>query len=193
MGLALKNLKGKPVRTAVLVMLTALLAAAVLSGTLIVSSLRRGLVSLENRLGAEIMVVPYEATTKKSFENIVLQGSTGYFYMDNSVVDKIKQLEGIGELSVQFYLATSSAGCCSIPVQIIGFDPDTDFTVQPWIQKSTNESLGYCDVVVGSDLNAFVGDTLQFYGIDCRVAAKLGRTGTSFDTTVFTKATNTTK
>lgn len=186
MGLALNNLKGKPVRTAVLVMLTALLAAAVLSGTLIVSSLRRGLDSLENRLGAEIMVVPYEATTKKSFENIVLQGSTGYFYMDNSVVDKIKQLEGIGELSVQFYLATSSAGCCSIPVQIIGFDPDTDFTVQPWIQKSTNESLGYCDVVVGSDLNAFVGDTLQFYGIDCRVAAKLGRTGTSFDTTVFT-------
>ncbi len=186
MSLAFKNLRGKPVRTAVLVILTVLLALTVFAGTLTVSSLRSGLGSLENRLGAEVMVVPYEATTKKSFENILLQGSTGYFYMDKSVYDKISKTEGIGRISEQFYLASTSSGCCSIPVQIIGIDPETDFTVQPWIKKSFDKPLGDCDIVVGNDLNAFVGDTLQFYGTDCRVAAKLEKTGTSFDTTVFT-------
>ena len=185
-SLAVKNLKGKPVRTAVLVTLTALLALGVFAGTVIITSLRSGLGSLEDRLGAEIMVVPYEATTKKSFENIILQGSTGYFYMEDSLLERVKEREGIGQLSVQLYLASTSSGCCSIPVQIIGFDPETDFTVQPWIKKSSTEPLGKLDIVVGSDLNAFVGDTLRFYGVDCRVAAKLDKTGTSFDTTVFT-------
>ena len=184
-SLPFKNLRGKPLRTAVLVTLTALLALTFLAGTLTVSSLRSGLASLENRLGAEIIVVPYEATTKKSFENIVLQGSTGYFYMDKQLADKVCSAEGIGQCSSQFYLASTSAGCCSIPVQIIGFDPDTDFTVQPWIRRSFDEPLGDGDIVVGNDLNAFVGDTLQFYGVECRVAAKLDKTGTSFDTTVF--------
>ena len=105
--------------------------------------------------------------------------------MDKQLADKVCSAEGIGQCSSQFYLASTSAGCCSIPVQIIGFDPDTDFTVQPWIRRSFDEPLGDGDIVVGNDLNAFVGDTLQFYGVECRVAAKLDKTGTSFDTTVF--------
>ena len=42
------------------------------------------------------------------------------------------------------------------------------------------------DIVVGNDLNAFVGDSLSFYGVECRASAKLDKTGTSFDTAVFT-------
>ena len=82
-NLPLKNLKGKPVRSAMLLLLTVLLSFVILAGSLTVSSLRTGLSSLQSRLGADIMVVPYEATTKSSLENIVLQGNTGYFYMDS--------------------------------------------------------------------------------------------------------------
>ena len=113
-----------------------LLAAAVLAGSLIVGSLRTGLHSLEARLGADVMVVPYEATSKSSVESIVLQGNIGYFYMDQAAYSKIASREGIGQISAQFFLASASAGCCSVPVQIIGFDPETDFTVTPWIRKS---------------------------------------------------------
>ena len=180
-----KNIKGKPIRTAALVFITALLSLTVLGGSLIITSLRKGLSSLESRLGADIMVVPYEAATKSDLENIVLQGNTGYFYMDNAYVEKVSQCEGIGQLSCQFFLASASSSCCSIPVQIIGFDPETDFTIDPWIKKSYNNELQTLDVVVGNDLNAFVGDTLTFYGQECHVAAKLDKTGTSYDTTVF--------
>ncbi len=185
-SLPVRSLKGKPVRTAALVLLTALLSLTIFGGTLIVSSLRSGLGSLESRLGADIMVVPYEATTKKKLENIVLQGNTGYFYMDQSYMEQISRCEGISQISGQFFLASTSSGCCTLPVQIIGFDPDTDFTITPWIKKSYSNDLKKLDIVVGNDLNAFVGDTLSFYGVDCHVAAKLDKTGTSFDTTVFT-------
>ena len=184
--LAVQNLTGKPVRTAVLTVLAALLALAVFGGSLIVTSLRTGLHSLEDRLGADIMVVPYEATTKTNLEAIVLQGATGYFYMDNARAEKVLSCEGIGQASEQFFLASASTGCCSLSVQIIGFDPQTDFSITPWIRRSFGGELQKYDVVVGNDLNAFVGDTLQFYGTEVHVAAKLAKTGTAYDTAVFT-------
>lgn len=187
-SLPVRNLAGKPVRTALLMLLTALLAAAVLAGTLLVGSLRTGLNALEARLGADVMVVPYEATSKSSVESIILQGNIGYFYMDSSVCTKLASREGVAQMSEQFFLASTSAGCCSVPVQIIGFDPETDFTVTPWIRRNGAGVPGDLDLIVGSDLNAFVGDTLTFYGVDCHVAAKLDRTGTYFDTAVFANA-----
>ncbi|MBR1563456.1 MAG: ABC transporter permease [Ruminococcus sp.] len=186
--LTIKSLLGKPVRTVVLMLLTALLGLTVFGGSMTVSSLRSGLGSLESRLGADVMVVPYSAATQKKFEDIILQGSTGYFYMDKKYMNEIAELESVGDISAQFYLASASSSCCSIPVQIIGFDPETDFTITPWINKSGGGKLGIYDVVVGNDLNAFVGDTLTFYGTEVKVAAKLDKTGTSFDTTVFTNA-----
>ena len=186
--LTIKSLLGKPVRTVVLMLLTALLGLTVFGGSMTVSSLRSGLGSLESRLGADVMVVPYSAATQKKFEDIILQGSTGYFYMDKKYMNEIAELESVGDISAQFYLASASSSCCSIPVQIIGFDPETDFTITPWINKSGGGKLGTYDVVVGNNLNAFVGDTLTFYGTEVKVAAKLDKTGTSFDTTVFTNA-----
>ncbi len=186
MNIAYRNVRRRPVRTAVLLVLTALLSLAVCGGTLLVSGLQKGLGSLEARLGADIMVVPYEARSKSNLESIVLQGNPGYFYMDNSRYEKIRGLDGIGQISAQFYLASASSGCCSIPVQIIGFDPETDFTVLPWLKRSYDGNLQTGDIVVGNDLNAFPGDTLTFYGIDCHVAAKLDKTGTYYDSAVFT-------
>jgi len=185
-SLPFRNLRGKPIRTASLILLTALLSLTVLGGTLMITSLKTGLHSLESRLGADIMVVPYEATTKSSLENIVLQGATGYFYMDNAKYQKIASTEGIGQISTQFFLASASSGCCSLSVQIIGFDPETDFTIMPWIKKSYHQNLEKYDIIVGNDLNAFVGDHLTFYGVECHVAGKLDKTGTGFDTAVFT-------
>ena len=185
-SLVWKDLLRRPGRTVGLGLLTALLAFSLLCGTVVVSSLRKGLSSLNDRLGADIMVVPYEATTKTNLANLLLQGSTGYFYMDKSKLDQIASTPGVGQVSAQFYLASTSSGCCSLPVQIIGIDPGTDFTIAPWLKKSGGTELEDGEVYVGNDLNAFVGDTLTFYGEDVRVAGKLDRTGTSLDTAVYT-------
>ena len=191
-SLAFRNVKGRPGRTAALVILTLLMAASIVCGTLTVRSLQTGLNALEARLGADIMVVPASAASKQSFENIVLQGSKGYFYMDSSYYDKVAARDGIDKISSQIFLASASAGCCSVPLQIIGYDPETDFTVTPWIRRSAGGELKDLDVVVGNDLSVFVGNTITFYGVTCNVAAKLDKTGTDLDTAVYTN-TNTIK
>ncbi len=185
-SLPIRNLIKRPARTTGLVILAVLLSVTVFGGTLIVGSLRSGLSSLDDRLGADIMVVPYEATTQSDFEDIILQGSMGYFYMDSSYMDKIADVEGVSQMSPQFYLVSTSLGCCSVPVQIVGFDPATDFSITPWVKKSYNREIQDMEVVVGNDLNVFVGDTMSFYGVNVQVAAKLDKTGTGLDTAVYT-------
>ena len=188
-NLALKNLKRKPVRTAALILLAAFLSLSVFGGSVVVAGLRNGLKSYEARLGADIVAVPYEARTKGTFESILVQGIPGMFYMDEKYYDKIRTIEGVAQASPQFYLASTSAGCCSVPVQIIGFDPDSDFIVNPWIKESYSSELGEGDIIVGSELTVPKNGTLTFYDTPCRIVAKLGKTGTGLDTAVYTNMT----
>ncbi len=181
-----KNLKRKPVRTAAMILLTALLALSVFGGSVVILSLRRGLKSYGQRLGADIVAVPDEARTKKECETILLQGIPGTFYMDEKYYEKIKTIEGVEKVAPEFFLASASAGCCSVAVQIIGFEPELDFTVQPWIEENFQGTIQDGEIIIGNQLVASVGDTLQFYGVPCRVAAKLEKTGTGLDTAVYT-------
>ena len=183
--LSVQNLKRKPGRTAALVLLTAFLSLSVFAGSVIVTSLRNGLDSYGDRLGADIVVVPYEAAATKQFESILLQGIPGMFYMDEQYYEKVCNTSGVEIAAPQFYLASTSAGCCSVPVQIIGFDPENDFTVQPWIRDSYDSELGDGDIIIGSDLTLPADGMLKFYNTECRVVAQLDKTGTGLDTAVY--------
>lgn len=181
----LRNLARKPGRTAALVILTALLALSLFTGTIVISSLRRGLGSMENRLGADIIVVPAEAESKSSMKNMLLQGTIGAFYMDASALEKARETEGVEKASAQIFLSSMKADCCSVKVQIIGFDPENDFVVQPWIEESFNRPLEDMEVVVGCKVGTDVGSTFRIYDRNCRVAARLAATGTGLDTAVY--------
>ena len=183
--LPIKNLLRKPGRTAALVLLTALLAASVFGGSVVVGSLRSGLQSLEARLGADIIVMPAEAESKVSFKNLLLQGTAGAFYMDASVLDEVRGAQGVEIAAPQTFLASLKADCCAIRVQIIGIDPEADFTVKPWIDESHVETLGDMEVAVGCNVAANPGETLKIYDRQTHVVAKLAETGTGLDTAVY--------
>ena len=183
--LARRNLSRRPVRTAALILLAAFLSFSVFVGSMIVLSLQNGLESYESRLGADIVVVPYEARSHGTLESILLQGIPGYFYMDETYLDQVRAISGVESASPQFYLASASAGCCSVAVQIIGFDPDTDFSIQPWIRESYSRDLGDGDVIVGSGITVPKNRILRFYNQNCRVVASLDQTGTGLDTAVY--------
>lgn len=173
-------------RSLALAGLIALLAFTAFAGSVVISGLRSGVGSLEQRLGADIMIVPEDAERASDLEGIVLQGNTGYFYMDRSVLDEVSALDGIGEITTQLFLASANAGCCSMKVQIMGFDPETDFTILPWVKDSYDGSFREGDVVIGCNLMEEVGESVRFYDVKCNVAAKLAKTGTSYDNAVFT-------
>ena len=183
--LTAKNMKRKPVRTAALILIAAFLTLSVFGGSVIVAGLQNGLKSYEARLGADIVAVPYEARTKGAFESILLQGIPGTFYMDEADYEKIRDIEGVETAAPQFYLASASAGCCSVAVQIIGFDPEQDFTVQPWIREHYADKLEKGDIIVGSELTPPKDMSLTFYNTPCTVVAQLDKTGTGLDTAVY--------
>ena len=180
-----KNLVRKPGRTAALLLLTALLALSVFGGSVVILSLRGGLTSLENRLGADVIVVPSSAKSKTNLEQMLLQGTTGYFYMDREKLDKVRQTAGVAEASPQLFLASLRASCCSVPVQVIGFDQETDFTVRPWVAESCSRTLSDKELAVGCRVSAGVGESIRIYGVNCPVVARLAETGTGLDTAVY--------
>ena len=184
-SLSVKNLIRKPGRTAALALLTAFLALAVFGGSVVVLSLRSGLNSLEARLGADIILVPSEAQSKVSFQNMFLQGTTGAFYMDASALEKALEVEGVEKAAPQTFLASLKADCCSIKIQVIGIDPEKDFTVQPWIARSLTRALGDMDVAVGCKVEAGMGEIIRIYEQRCKVVARLEATGTGLDTAVY--------
>ena len=183
--LPLKNLIHRPGRTAALMLLTAFLALSVFGGSVVVGSLRSGLDSLEARLGADIIVMPAEAESKVSFKNLLLQGTAGAFYMDAPALERVKEVEGVAQAAPQTFLASLKADCCAVKVQIIGIDPEADFTVKPWIEQSYSRALDDMEVVVGCRVNADVGEDLRVYGLNTHVTARLAETGTGFDTAVY--------
>jgi putative ABC transport system permease protein len=162
------------------------MTASVFGGLIISSSLKNGLDSLEQRLGADIIVVPKDAEAKTDLENLLLQGTPGYFYMDKSVQEKISAVEGIDLTSPQYFLVSANAECCSVKVQIIGFDEDSDFAVKPWLKEVYDGRLGANEIIVGSKISTRVGHTLKLYGVECKAVGKLDATGTGLDTAIYT-------
>ena len=183
--LPLRNLLRHPGRTASLTVLVAFLALSLFVGSAIVISLNRGLHSLENRLGADLIVVPATSRGKIDPEKIYLQGTTGYYYMNASKLDEIRAMKGVAQASGQVFLASLRADCCSMPIQVIGFDQATDFTIRPWIGEQLKTELGKMEVVAGSRVSAGVNETIRIYGQPCLVAARLDESGTGLDTAVY--------
>lgn len=185
-----KGILKKPVRTGAMIVLIAFLSFSVFAGSLVVSGMKRGLAGLENRLGADAIVVPSSAKSKEDLSNILLNGTTGYFYMDRSVLDKVRDIEGVEKASPQLFLASLRADCCSSAVQVIGIDQESDFSIQPWIEQNYSAALGEYEVVVGCQVNAQVGEHIRIYDRNCTVVARLARTGTGLDTAVYTSIDN---
>ena len=179
------NLMRKPGRTAALILLTAFLSYSLFFGSVVLMSLREGLGSLESRLGADIIVVPSSAQSKTSFKNMLLQGTTGAFYMSRENLARTLEVDGVEKAAPQLFLSSLKADCCSIKIQVIGFDPETDFIVQPWMEESNEREPGDMDVVAGCDVGVGVGDTLKIYDENCHVTGKLAATGTGLDTAVY--------
>ncbi len=185
-SIAIKNIKRRPFRTVATAVLVMFLSFTVFAGAFTIISLQNGLSSYRARLGADIVVVPSSATSHGAVDDIFLQGITGNYYMSAKECDKVMSTEGIEAATTQFFLTSAKASCCSVRVQIIGFDPKTDFSIQPWIRNSYKGTLSDGDVIVGADVNAPLGGTITFYGKEYNVAAQLERTGTGLDSAVYT-------
>ena len=102
--IAQKNIKRKPFRSAAMSGIAMVLSFTLFFGAYMIVSLKEGLSSYQDRLGADIVVVPVSATSHGALDDILLQGITGNYYMNGQTVDKIYAVEGIESITKQFYL-----------------------------------------------------------------------------------------
>ncbi|MBP5402768.1 MAG: ABC transporter permease [Treponema sp.] len=184
--LAESNLRRKPYRTCALVLITFLLSFVLLSSFIFNSSLKKGIKGIQDRIGADLMIVPEGYETKA--ESVLLYGTPDYFYMDRSVEESVRKTDCWKNVTSQVYLTSVSESCCDFPVQIIGFNPETDFIVKTWaknkfkIQEKENERGIF---FAGNNVNVEKG-MVRFFDSTHKITASLSKSGTGVDNVIYT-------
>ena len=179
------NLRGYPVRTGTLVVFSMLMTMAMFGGTMLVSGIDRGLHTVESRLGADIMVTPADADDFDP-QAFLVGAEPSYFYMDEATRDQVAAVDGVEAASAQLFLATARASCCSGRYQVIAFDPETDFTIQPWISDTVGAlDLGDMEVIVGANVGVADPENFSLFGNKLRVVAQFDTTGSTLDNAVY--------
>ncbi|HSA78211.1 MAG TPA: FtsX-like permease family protein, partial [Nitrospirota bacterium] len=182
---AFRNLKRKPTRTWLLFAIVAVVSCTLFSATLFLKSINNALRIGTYRLGADILVVPESAETKA--KSALLSGEPTHFLMDRSILDRVKAVDGVKNATPQLFIKPTSFTCCfNVDVFLVAFEPDTDFTVKPWLEKNLNRGLGRNEIITGRSVPVIVGDRIPFFGTTFTVAGTMEPTGMDFfDRAVF--------
>ncbi len=181
--IAIESIRQKSFRSFALVFLLMIFSFSLFFGSILSHSLSKGMNSLSDRLGADVMVVPEGYDAK--IDSILLSGKPNTFSLPKGSIDKVRKVEGVEKVSGQTFIATLTASCCSYPLQIVGIDFDSDFIIKPWLENNIDKKLGYGEVVIGHRVQGRVGEQLKFFGKKYDVVGKLEQTGMGFDTSVF--------
>ena len=190
LSIALSNLSYKINRTLSMLLLTSLCAASVFACVVLSYGLKNGINTIQKRLGADLMIVPKGAEQK--MQSVLISGEPNYFYTEKEIAEKISQIEGVEKVTSRFYLTSVSEDCCDFPVQIVGFEPETDFVISPWIEESfppdskkiTEEFYTEGCAVTGSNVLT-QKDGVRFFGKTHPVSGKLSKSGAGIDNAVF--------
>ncbi len=183
--LPLENIKRKPLRTCALIVVAACLSAIFFGGSLLSMNLAQGLNSMRARMGADIMVIPNGTHTKA--EALLTNGGSSTFYFANDIENLVRRSPGVQKASAQTYISSLSAGCCAEKLQIIGFDPDSDFVIGPWIYSQHKKTLQKGEMIAGANVLVSYMHTVRLFGHQWPVVAQLAKTGTSIDNSVFVR------
>ena len=182
-NMAVQNLKAKKSRTLFMMFFVVLMSATVFFSTILMNNLKQGIKSTTERAGADVIVIPAEGT--EDIRDSLFAGNPCSVFFDKSWKGYVEKVKGVERVSAQLYVGTLSASCCDLPVQMIAFDPKTDFVVQPWLKNQNAVHLKKGQVLVGNGVEAEPGESIQFYSTEFEVAGKLEQTGMGYDSSVF--------
>lgn len=182
------NLKRRPFRSIAIVFSVAIVAAITFSITMAVYSIEEVISKNAQRLGTDVMVIPEDALKSNS----LISAEPLTFYMDKSVEERVRGVNGVTRTSSQTFLKTLRLGCCTIGnVQLVGYDPESDFTITPWFEEKLGRPLKPNEVMIGDNLIGLIiegrtepdsdaSSTVRLFGEDFTIAGMLDDTGLDF-------------
>lgn len=169
-----------------MILLSLSLAAGFFLMTLLTNlTLVKGLALSNERLGADILVLP--GTVGAPAEQMLFSGIPMNIYMEEKVYLDVKETKGVLQATPQFFSQTVDDSCCSIGgvYRLVGFDPETDFLLKAWLEQHLGRELAQEEAILGSDVPAFLGDRAVILDKIFTVVGQLDQTGTGMDKTIF--------
>jgi putative ABC transport system permease protein len=191
-AIAMRNVRRCPLRSLGVASAMCIMSASLVAIAVAVASVSSAVGRGAGRLGADIVVVPragpLTADSPAGTMNSVPR------YLDYSVVDKLKHIEivvpqyggrppvkkpAVAAATAQLSFVVpenSAAGGASL--HVVGFEPETDLSVLPWLDDALTRPSGPSDALVGSRLGHSVGEHIDVLeGLQERVVGVLAKTG----------------
>jgi len=185
------GIRNKPGRNLATLFCFAFIAANIFSGQFLIAgaagSIERGV----TRMGADHLVVPsqYMVFLRGAGPNntiAIIMAEPSNYRIKSDIMVKIGNVPGVSAMSPQLYVSTLDLPELSpAPLDIYGIDPETDFTVSPWLQKPLDNPLKPGEVLVGHEV---AGDVSARISAGCQtytIAGRLDPTQSSIDRTIF--------
>jgi len=176
------NLKYYKFRTFIVAIIILIISGLNIFSKICIESFENGIENVTEKMGADIIIAPDEYT--KEMQNLLFTGEPSTITFDKELINDIDKIEGIEKLSEQLLLATLNSSCCTEELQVISINIDTDFTVKTWDSNFQGELKNY-EMIIGSNVNYEVGDSITFYGKQFDIVGKLDETGMGYDRSVF--------
>lgn len=181
------NIARRRTQSALTVTITALTVLVFVMVMGIFQTVNQGLALSRERLGADAILMPKYSNAKG--DDLLFTAMPENIYMPIEVVEQAKQLKGVAAMSPQFYCQTLALGCCDPgeEARIIGYDPETDFILKPYLDEEHKNGINQEQVIVGNayEDEDLVGMNYMILGRIFKVVAALQPTGTGMDSTFF--------
>jgi putative ABC transport system permease protein len=135
----------------------------------------------KQRMGADIVVVPYGVTLEPSL--LLFGGATANSYMPEAYVEGIRNVPGVRTVTPQFYTHSLTADCHDIGTQnrMIGYDPASDWIIAPWLKKVHKTELADDEVILGAKVPTWTENKISILGKWYNIVTVAEETGTTLD------------
>jgi len=154
-----------------------------------------------NSMGADLMVMPQsvEINTRALItgeaDSMLMGGPQTGAFLDIKLLEEVAKVDGVRRTTPQLYMATWDEGgtCCRFKdIQIVGFDPKTDFIIQRLVENKfeIKEPFAHDEIFLGYQLTPEMVDyevlrLWKVYGYNFKVIGRLKKTGTALDFSLF--------
>jgi putative ABC transport system permease protein len=185
------GIRNKPGRNLATIFCFAFIAANIFSGQFLIAGASGGVERGVTRMGADHLVVPsqYMVFLRGAGPNntiAIVMAEPSNYRIKATIMEKIRNVPGVSAMSPQLYVSTLNLPELSpVPVDIYGIDPETDFTVSPWLQKPLDNPLKPGEVIVGHEVVGDVSTKISVARQTYTIAGRLDPTQSSIDRTIF--------
>ncbi len=180
-----KSLQHRKLQSLAIAISVAVGVAIIFAIAAIYQGVNAGMELSKQRMGADIVVIPDGVTMEPSL--YLFGGATVNTYMPKETVDILKKLPGVTKATPQFFTHTLTADCHDIGTsnRMLGYDPESDWILQPWLKKINKARLADDEVILGAKVPTWTQDKISIFGKWYNIVTIAEETGTTLDYSLF--------